>query len=310
VRDLQRRLGAAGFLAPGTQAGVFCAMTVTSVEHFQKTRGLRVSGVCDEATWQGLVEASWSLGDRPLLLRSPNLRGDDVGELQTRLSRLGFHTGRIDGIFGPDTHRAVSEFQRNCGLAADGLCGVETTRLLVRLCRQSGDGPGVAAVHELESLRVERTLGDCRILIGQYGGLGGVARQVIKQLRTRGAHVLHSDDLDASRQATAANRFEADAYLGLEAATEPTVSVAYYATHGFESSGGKELASLLARRFDDVAIAPTAVAGMRLPILRETRMPAVLCTLGPVRSVVDHAPALAEAAAAALERWVRRAPST
>ena len=86
--------------------------------------------MCDESTWQALVESSWSLGDRPLMLRSPNLRGDDVGELQRRLSRLGFDAGRIDGIFGPDTHRALSEFQRNCGLTADGVCGVETARLL------------------------------------------------------------------------------------------------------------------------------------------------------------------------------------
>lgn len=266
--------------------------------------------MCDESTWQALVESSWSLGDRPLLLRSPNLRGDDVGELQRRLSRLGFDAGRIDGIFGPDTHRALSDFQRNCGLNDDGVCGVETARLLERLSRQSGDGPGVATVRELESLRVVRTLADSRVLVGQYGGLGGVARQVIRQLRSRGAQVVHSDDLDAGRQAGAANRFDADVYLGLEAATEPTVSIAYYRTEGFESVGGRQLATLLADGLDALAIAPATVAGMRLAVLRETRMPAVLCTLGPVRSVVDHAPAIAEAAATAVESWVTRRPST
>jgi N-acetylmuramoyl-L-alanine amidase len=271
---------------------------------------LRASGVCDESTWQALVESSWSLGDRPLMLRSPNLRGDDVGELQRRLSRLGFDAGRIDGIFGPDTHRALSEFQRNCGLTADGVCGVETARLLERLSRQSGDGPGVASVRDIESMRIARTLADSRVLVGQYGGLGGVARQVIRHLRGRGAHVVHSDDLDASRQAGAANRFDADVYLGLEAATEPTVSVAYYRTEGFESAGGRQLATLLARALEPLAIAPAAVAGMRLAVLRETRMPAVLCTLGPVRTVVDQAPAIADAAASAVECWVKRLPST
>jgi N-acetylmuramoyl-L-alanine amidase len=271
---------------------------------------LRASGVCDEATWQALVESSWSLGDRPLVLRSPNLRGDDVGELQRRLSRLGFDAGRIDGIFGPDTHRALSEFQRNCGLTADGVCGVETARLLERVARQSGTGPGVAAVRDLESLRIARTLSDSRVLVGQYGGLGGVARQVIRHLRGRGAHVVHSDDLDASRQASAANRFGADLYVGLEAATDPTVSVAYYRTEGFESAGGRELAALLARALEPLGIAPPVVAGMRLPVLRETRMPAVLCTLGPVRAVADQAPAIAAATAVAVECWVKRLPST
>lgn len=277
---------------------------------FQRARGLRPSGVCDESTWQALVESSWALGDRPLLLRSPNLRGDDVGELQRRLSRLGFDAGRIDGIFGPDTHRALSDFQRNCGLSDDGVCGVETASLLVRLCRQTGDGPGVATVRELEALRVVRALDDTRVLVGQYGGLGGIARQVIRQLRGRGAHVVHSDDLDASRQAGAANRFAADVYLGLEAATEPAVSIAYYRTEGFESAGGRQLATRLAERFAGLGIATPHVTGMRVAVLRETRMPAVLCTLGPVRAVVDQAPAIAEAAAAAVECWVGRTPST
>jgi N-acetylmuramoyl-L-alanine amidase len=290
--------------------GEFCALTAESVAAFQRARGLRVSGVCDESTWQALVESSWSLGDRPLMLRSPNLRGDDVGELQRRLSRLGFDAGRIDGIFGPDTHRALSEFQRNCGLTADGVCGVETARLLERLSRQSGDGPGVATVRELEALRVARTLGDSRVLVGQYGGLGNVARQLIRRLRGRGATVVHSDDLDAARQANAANRFDADVYLGLEASTEPTVSIAYYRTEGFESAGGRELAALLGQRLESLALAPVVVAGMRLPVLRETRMPAVLCTLGPVRAAVDQAPAIADAAAAAVECWVKRSPST
>ena len=35
--------------------------------------------------------------------RIPMMRGDDVAELQARLNSLGFDTGKVDGIFGPDT---------------------------------------------------------------------------------------------------------------------------------------------------------------------------------------------------------------
>lgn len=240
--------------------------------------------------------------------RSPNLRGDDVGELQRRLSRLGFHTGRVDGIFGPDTHRAVREFQRNCGVADDGVCGVETVRTLVRYGRQTGDGPGVASVHDAESLRNGRRLSDCRVLVGQFVGLGGLARQVTRQLRARGAKVVHNDDLEPSRHAQAANRFDADVYLGLEPATDTSTAIAYYATQGFESAGGKQLANHLAAAFEHLAVSEVAVMGMRLPVLRETRMPAVLCSMGPVRAVADHAPQLATAAVDALECWIQRAP--
>ena len=46
-------------------------------------------------------------------------------------------------------------------------------------------------------------------------------------------------------------------------------------------------------------------AGMALPVLRETRMPAVLCELGPPPVVVARGAELACAFSRALERWVR-----
>ena len=42
---------------------------------------------------------------------------------------------------------------------------------------------------------------------------------------------------------------------------------------------------------------------MRLAVLRETRMPAVLCSLGPVREVVDATDAIASALVAAIVAW-------
>jgi len=54
-------------------------------------------------------------------------------------------------------------------------------------------------------------------------------------------------------------------------------------------------------------VLPVPVAaplGMRLPVLRETKMPAVLLELGPTRPVVDESPAVAAAVARALARWV------
>lgn len=53
-------------------------------------------------------------------------RGDDVAELQSRLRYLGFYGGRIDGIFGPGTKKAVLGFQREFGMTADGQVGPQT----------------------------------------------------------------------------------------------------------------------------------------------------------------------------------------
>ena len=103
MRDLQRRLGAAGHPAAGSEPGTYCARTEEAVRSFQTSRGLRADGRCHEETWAALVEASWRLGERQLFLTLPHLRGDDVVELQSRLTHLGFDCGRVDGILGPRT---------------------------------------------------------------------------------------------------------------------------------------------------------------------------------------------------------------
>lgn len=277
--------------------------TVRAVEEFQSARGLRASGTCDTATWLALVEASWRLGDRLLHLSAPNMRGDDVSELQSALGRLGFDCGRVDGILGPATTQALAEFQRNCGLPADSVCGPDTVRALDVLTRQSGSGPGVATLRELEALTAaRRSLGDLRIVIGQFGGLSELSRQLARALRQRRATVAPTDEPDASAQAAAANRFAATVYVGFEARAEPTATIYYYAVPTFESVGGRSLAQTL--RHDLVAADVDAtVHGMRLPVLRETRMPAVLCTIGPVQRVIDATPSIVEAVVHALEVW-------
>ena len=112
MHDLQRRLSAAGFLAPGSaEDSTFCARTHAALLAFQDSYGLATTGECDEQVWSSLIEASWTLGERLLFLRSPNIRGDDVASLQSLLNRLGFDCGRVDGIYGPRTSEAVAEFR-------------------------------------------------------------------------------------------------------------------------------------------------------------------------------------------------------
>lgn len=52
--------------------------------------------------------------------------GDEVKSIQRKLSSLGYYNGSIDGIYGSATKTAVTKFQRNCGITADGICGNQT----------------------------------------------------------------------------------------------------------------------------------------------------------------------------------------
>lgn len=243
---------------------------------------------------------------------APNLRGDDVSDLQASLARLGFDSGRVDGILGPATSRAVEDFQHNSGLYVDGVCGPDTVRAIHVLMRQTGSGPGITAVRELEALTATaRALADMRLVVGQFGGLSALTRQLVQALRHRSATVVASDEPDAAAQAAAANRFAAHAYIGFETQTDAEPTIHYYAVPQFESAGGRLLATLLADRCrDHLGGLDPAVRGMRLPVLRETRMPAVLFTLGPVQPALDRAPQLVSAVIEALERWSAAEPAT
>lgn len=52
--------------------------------------------------------------------------GDEVRSIQKKLSQLGYYKGSVDGIYGSATKSAVTAFQRNCGITADGICGQKT----------------------------------------------------------------------------------------------------------------------------------------------------------------------------------------
>ncbi|HEX7094353.1 MAG TPA: peptidoglycan-binding protein [Acidimicrobiales bacterium] len=303
VRDLHRRLAAAGFPVD-PPLDVFTDATRAAIEAFQRDRGLEVTGVCDSATWDQLVEAGYRLGDRLLYLQAPMLRGDDVAELQLRLSSLGFDAGRVDGIFGPNTERALAEFQRNAGLPTDGIAGRATISELCRLGSLVERNDPVAVVREREQLlRSPRELAERRVVVGDLGGLDALTTALGRALRAQGAHVLLLNQPDGSAQAAAANNAEAEAYVGVVSAERPCV--AYFATAGFESTGGRRLAALCARAVSSLVAPETCdITGTRVPVLRETRMPAVLCRIGPPAVAVGHSAELAARLAEAISRWL------
>ena len=279
VRDLQQRLANLGFeTAPG-EAGVYEESTVIAVRAFQAARGLRVDGVCGRQTWSSLVEAGYHLGDRLLYHRTPMLRGDDVLDLQQKLNALGFDAGRGDGIFGPHTAEALRDFQRNVGAVIDGICGPESIAALERLSRFGGGS--VAEVREKEALRDgSLRLAGRRVYLAVEPGLDVLGEVVAKGLMELGADVLvdGSGD-DDSVVAAEANRYAADLFLGLRFGDIPGhCSCDYFASQASRSEGGCHVASCITEELSKaLGYPPTEPTGRAYAVLRETRMPAVVC---------------------------------
>jgi N-acetylmuramoyl-L-alanine amidase len=307
VVDVQRRLERLGFTTGVDPRGKYEQGTRAAVEAFQHRRGLRVDGVCGPQTWSALVEAGCKLGDRFLYRRTPMLRGDDVAELQQRLSALGFDSGRVDGIFGDLTSAALGDFQRNIGLPVDGIAGAATVSELLRLGTRHHDSELVASVRDRERLRAApRTLSGRRVAVGEEGGLGATLAGLRRLLVNHGAVVSTHHHPDGSVQAAEANAAAAEVYIGFRVVADARAcSAAYYSGYRYSSPGGRRLAELLCATLSAALdLDDGGSQGMSLPLLRETQMPAVIVEVGTASVVVEHSAVIAEAVLEALTEWV------
>lgn len=254
-----------------------------AVEAFQRDRGLDPDGIVGPDTWRSLYEAGYRLGDRLLFMRRPMLRGEDVSELQSRLNSLGFDAGKADGIFGPDTERAVIDFQHNRHLAEDGKVGPEVVTEL-RLVTRGELKAGRQAVREREWLRLlppsiagARIFfdADCRspeeaqdaweaataaaLAVQEAGGLPMMSRSSDTQLPAR-------------IRARRANRMGSDLIVTFRTSPDHDC-VFYFASEHSSSAAGEALANCLAPRLG------ASVEGRANAMLKETRAPAAIVSL-------------------------------
>jgi N-acetylmuramoyl-L-alanine amidase len=98
-------------------------------------------------------------------------------------------------------------------------------------------------------------------------------------------------------------------YVGFEIATDAGCTIYFYEVPTFFSAGGRNLALRIAGAMRDRSPELSVrVQGLRHPVLRETRMPAVLCSLAPIELVALKTSAISAAVNDALDAW-RENPS-
>ena len=123
VRTIQRELNriARNYPALGQDLplnGIFSAATEEMVKKFQQIFNLQVDGVVGKATWyqiKAIYNAVKGLGE---------LTGEALPKIV------------IDGIFGPETERAIRVFQQQQGLTVDGIVGRDTWDALTNAYNQ------------------------------------------------------------------------------------------------------------------------------------------------------------------------------
>jgi len=122
VRTAQRHLKAR-YYDPGPVDGWFGSKTEKAVKYYQSDRELDADGIIGSRTWARLDPPTVQSGST----------GDAVKLLQRLLKRYHYDPwdpGAVDGDFGPNTEKAVKQFQRDTNLEDDGIVGPETWAML------------------------------------------------------------------------------------------------------------------------------------------------------------------------------------
>jgi peptidoglycan hydrolase-like protein with peptidoglycan-binding domain len=123
VAYLERALQVIGF-DPGTKDNKFTAETAKAVREFQAAWGLEVTGKLDQKTLNKLdhtLERARKHGSGCPDCNKPGFQGTigvgqknmDVFSAEQRLKKLGYDTGKVDGVFDQKTANAVREFKKD-----------------------------------------------------------------------------------------------------------------------------------------------------------------------------------------------------
>ena len=175
VRKMQQALIDLGYLS-GTADGVFGNKTENALRKYQKKKKLSVDGLAGKKTLEALyadqsaaagTSSSSSSVSTPTPAPAPTPAPDQqenssgsssasdgtlfsgnyatisIGQsgsrvkiLQQALISLKYLSGKADGVFGPQTQKAVIQFQTKNKLEADGLAGKKTLKALEKAMKQ------------------------------------------------------------------------------------------------------------------------------------------------------------------------------
>lgn len=285
VRDIQDRLAALGFDPAPDLRAEFGEATEKAVAEFQRAKGLEPDGIVGPDTWRVLYEAGYRLGDRLLFMRRPMIRGEDVSELQSRLNSLGFDSGKVDGIFGADTERAVIDFQHNRFLAEDGKVGPEVVTEL-HLVTRGEMRESRYAIREREWMRMlPDTVAGARVYLDagcrdtdEAKAAWEAATAAALALQEAGGLPMMSRSQDIHLpervRARRANRMGSDLIVAFQMGDNN--SVFYFATERSSSAAGEELARAIA------SCLGSHMEGRANAMLKETRAPAVVVARNPL----------------------------
>jgi N-acetylmuramoyl-L-alanine amidase len=323
IDEIRAKLIHIGFPLESSDSSFFDDRLDEAVRSFQQARGLTVDGIVGPQTLQRIEEARWKLGDRTLSFVPGHLiHGEDVVSLQQRLSTMGFDCGKVDGIFGSRTDKALREFQRSVGVTDDGTAARETFDALQRLVRTVSGGRAEKLRQSLLLDSLRTGIADKTIVIDPgHGGIDTgidahnvreseivsmIANRLQGRLAALGATVVLTRPLQVAsnpsdrERADLCNKVNADLVISIhcDAATSENASGISTFHFGSETGGWSHSGERAAQRIHQAVLERTQANDCNIhartwDLLRMTRMPAVTIDVGYITNQ-DEAAALTD----------------
>lgn len=95
-------------------------------KYAKKAAALFLSVVVAMCVGTGVWSMAVSTSSLTAVVSKLGSSGAEVKKVQQKLKSLGYYNGSVDGVYGTGTKKAVTAFQKNCGITADGICGSKT----------------------------------------------------------------------------------------------------------------------------------------------------------------------------------------
>jgi len=146
VAALQQQLQKRGYLKANA-TGYYGPLTKAAVTQFQKVAGMPVDGVAGtdtQAALLGVGNGEFRTPAKPAVVSTgPFVQfgqtSQQVAAVQRQLRQMEYYQGRLTGYFDQETKDAVTKFQQEQRLTADGVVGPNTLAALEKASAKASD---------------------------------------------------------------------------------------------------------------------------------------------------------------------------
>ena len=265
IKDLKNKLNYAGYSTDTNLKEV-----KNNIKIFIEDNSLD-NIVTKEDLWEELINFGYKLGDRILSFNSTMLYGSDVEELQELLSRMGFYSEPINGLYSNSVAEAVTRFQENRGLAIDGVVGLNTVYEIRKLVRPGQEISLNEAIKSISPNLVTGTIGFnvCFDIpnMGSYKEQINFYQKIRKSCIDEGMIPIFAsevnEDLDIKNKIQYINNLQPTLFISFNQTTSESIN--YFKGRFSESIIGKQIAEDLSKTLEVEKVGKSSI------ILKETK---------------------------------------